>query len=233
MKLIPTNLDDSMFRKRRAELIERRLPARGIRDQRVLDAMAAIPRHLFVPAALSARAYEDRALPIGFAQTISQPFMVALMLEALALTGSERVLDVGTGSGYQAALLAALAREVVSVEVVQALAWSARDRLEQLGIMNVDVVIGNGSIGHKAGAPYDVIVVAAAAPGVPSALVDQLGDCGRLLLPIGTGNAQNLMLVSKSKTRTTTRKIADCTFVPLLGKQGFDSTEAAVGSSNE
>ena len=212
-------LDDSMYRMRRTELVERALRVRGIHDERVLEVMARVPRHLFVPPELEDHAYEDRALPIGFGQTISQPYMVAVMLETLRLTGSERVLDVGTGSGYQAALLSLLAREVVSVDVVPELAQSAHARLKELGFRGVEVVVGDGSLGHREGAPYDVIVVAAGTTDLPMPLIDQLADDGQLLIPVGPERIQELILVHKLGGRTATRKIADCAFVPLVTRQ--------------
>lgn len=214
----PIQLDDSTFRMRRTELVERGLRARGIRDERVIEVMARVPRHLFVPPDLTEHAYEDRALPIGFGQTISQPYMVAVMLETLCLSGTERVLDVGTGSGYQAALLSLLAREVVSVDVVPQLAASAHARLTELGFRGVEVVVADGSLGHREGAPYDTIVVAAAAVDLPIALIDQLADDGQLLIPVGAARIQELILVHKRGARTSTRKIADCSFVPLVSR---------------
>lgn len=215
----PITLDDSMFRMRRTELVERALRARGIRDERVLEVMSRVPRHLFVPPELAEHAYEDRALPIGFGQTISQPYMVAVMLETLGLSGTERVLDVGTGSGYQAALLSLLAREVVSLDVVPDLAASAQARLEELGFRNIEVLVGDGSAGHSEGAPYDAILVAAAAADLPIPLIDQLADDGQLLIPVGPEGIQELILVHKLGGRTAIRKIADCAFVPLVNRQ--------------
>lgn len=209
-------LDDSTFRMRRTDLVERALRGRGIRDERVLEVMARVPRHLFVPPELTEHAYEDRALPIGFGQTISQPYMVAVMLETLGLRGTERVLDVGTGSGYQAALLSLLAREVVSVDVIPQLASSAAAKFKELGFRGVEVVMAEGTLGYPAGAPYDAIVVAAAAVDLPIALIDQLTDDGQLLVPVGPARIQELILVHKLGTRTSTRKIADCSFVPLV-----------------
>lgn len=226
MKTFPTNLDDSVYRTRRSELVERALRRSGIRDERVLQAMAAVPRHLFVPPALIDHAYENRALGIGFEQTISQPLMVAILLEALRLEGTERVLDVGTGSGYQAALLACLAREVVSVDIIPALANRARSRLEQLGFANVEVAVGNGSVGYPRGAPYDAIVVAAAAPEVPSALVEQLAEGGTLVIPVGAGSVQTLTRVQKHNGEQVTRKLTDCSFVPLVGEAGFERSRS-------
>lgn len=218
MTSAPIALDDSTFRMRRTELVERGLRTRGIHDERVIEVMARVPRHLFLPADLAEQAYEDRALPIGHGQTISQPFMVAVMLETLGLNGTERVLDVGTGSGYQAALLSLLAREVVSVEIVPDLATSARARLKELGFRGIEVVVGDGSVGHREGAPYDAIIVAAAADDLPMRLIDQLADDGQLLIPVGPERVQELLLIQKLGGRTATRKIADCSFVPLVGR---------------
>lgn len=221
----PIKLDDSTQRMRRTELVGS-LGSHSISDRRVLDVMAAIPRHLFVPPALSEHAYENRALAIGFGQTISQPLMVALMLEAMHLEGTEHVLDVGTGSGYQAALLSRLARDVISVDVIPELVERSRSRLEQLGFDNVEVLVGDGSLGYPSGAPYDAIAVAAAAPKVPQALVDQLGEGGFLVIPIGDGGMQELVSIYKQAGQTTTHKIAECTFVPLVGEAGFSGADA-------
>lgn len=209
-------LDDSTFRMRRTDLVERGLRSRGVRDERVLEVMARVPRHLFVPPELSDHAYEDRALPIGYGQTISQPYMVAVMLETLGLKGTERVLDVGTGSGYQAALLSLLAHEVVSVDVIPELASSAGARLTELGFRGVEVLVADGSLGYPAGAPYDAILVAAAAVDLPIPLIEQLAEDGQLLVPVGAARIQELILVHRLGTRTSTRKIADCSFVPLV-----------------
>jgi protein-L-isoaspartate(D-aspartate) O-methyltransferase len=214
------HLDDSMQRMRRTGLVERELRGRGIRDDRVLDVMAAIPRHLFVPPDQVEHAYEDRALSIGFGQTISQPYMLALMLQAVEFSGTERVLDVGTGSGYQAALLSALAREVVSIEIVPELAASARSRLAELGFRNIEVIVGNGRVGYHQNAPYDVIIVAAATPELPTSLIEQLDDDGVLLVPVGSEQAQELLLVHRLGRRLTTRKVVDCAFVPFVQQSG-------------
>ena len=213
--------DDRRFRFQRELMVTRQLRGRGISDERVLRAMLALPRHRFVPPDLAHLAYEDNALPIGSGQTISQPYMVALMLEALELNGHERVLDVGTGSGYQAALLALLAREVYSVEIVPALASWARSALEVQGITNVKVALGNGSIGLPQAGPFDAIVVAAGAPEVPAALTAQLAEGGTLVIPVGGHAYQELVRVRKSHDTTTREGITTCSFVPLVGEQGW------------
>jgi protein-L-isoaspartate(D-aspartate) O-methyltransferase len=215
------NLDDSKQRMRRVDLVERALRQRGIRDERVLEAMAAVPRHLFVSPEQAEQAYEDRPLPIRGGQTISQPYMVAWMLQVLQLRGSERVLDVGTGSGYQAALLAALAQQVISVEVSPDLAQSAAQALALLGVTNVDVVIGDGSLGWHEAAPYDAIIVGAGAPRLPTPLVDQLAVGGTLVIPVGERHAQRLMRVRKRDEQVTHEALGECSFVPLVGRHGW------------
>jgi len=205
----------------RAEMVERQLRRRGITDERVLAAMTRVPRELFVPESLVARAYDDAALPIGHRQTISQPFVVAKICSLLALEGRERVLDVGTGSGYQAAVLAELAAEVVTIERIAALADDARARLAAAGYENVDVHVGDGSLGVPERAPFDGIAVAAAAPTVPPALYAQLADGGRLVLPRGSRWGQELVLVERGPDRPIERTSIPCRFVPLLGDEGF------------
>lgn len=197
------------------------LRRRGIRDERVLAAMAAVPRELFVPEELRAGADDDRALPIGFGQTISQPFMVATIAEALELRGGERVLDVGAGSGYQAAVLAELAAEVVAIERLPELAERARANLEAAGYGGVAVVVGDGSLGVPARAPFDAIAVAAAAPEIPEALVAQLAPGGRLAVPVGERRGQWLEVVVRGERGTERRRTVPCAFVPLVGVQGF------------
>ncbi len=202
--------------------IHDQLIARGIADARVLAAMRRVPRDVFVPEASRADAYADRALPIGSGQTISQPYMVAAMSEALRLTGGERVLDVGTGSGYQAAVLAELAREVITVERVPELAEAARSRLAALGYTNVDVIVGDGTLGVAEGAPFAGILVAAGAPRAPEALKAQLSPAGgRLVIPIGPPEQQWLTVIVRDGDRFVESTGTGCVFVPLIGVQGW------------
>ncbi len=205
----------------RREMVRCQLVARGILDARVLEAMAECPRHAFVPREVRERAYEDSPLPIGEGQTISQPYMVALLAESLALRGPEKVLDVGTGSGYQAAILARLAREVVSIERLPALASRARSLLAALGVVNVRVVEGDGSQGLPAEAPFQGVCVAAAAPEPPPALVHQLAEGGRLVVPVGFGPTQDLILVTREKGAVRRSVLCESVFVPLIGRGGF------------
>jgi len=206
---------------RRQAMVERQLRKRGIRDERVLAAMLSVPRHEFVPPELAGEAYDDRPLAIGHEQTISQPFMVAAMAEALQLSGSERVLEIGAGSGYQAAVLSLLAREVQTVETQEALAVSSRERLRRLGYDNVRVHVGDGTLGLADQAPFDAIVVTAAAPEIPPPLVTQLAEGGRLLLPVGTAEEQRLLRVEKRGGELSTRPLHHCRFVPLIGQYGW------------
>lgn len=208
---------------RRETMVLDQLTARNIRDSRVRAAMSTLPRHLFVRSQQAPWAYDDRALPIGFGQTISEPYIVALMLEMLELKGTERVLEVGTGSGYQAALLAMLAREVYSVEMVPALTSRARNTIEHLGFKNVKVVQGNGSIGLPAAAPFDAIVVTAAASEVPASLLSQLTQDGTLLIPVGDRSGQQLLRTRKRSGTISVDEIMHCAFAPLAGEQGWKS----------
>jgi protein-L-isoaspartate(D-aspartate) O-methyltransferase len=205
----------------RGRMVEHQLRRRGISDERVLRAMARVPRELFVPEDLRQYAYEDGALPIGHGQTISQPFIVATICALLGLDGHERVLDVGTGSGYQAAVLAELAAEVVTVERVPELAESARAALAEAGCERVDVRIGDGSLGIPERAPFAAIAVAAAAPSVPPALYSQLAEGGRLVVPRGSRSGQELVLVVRTADGPRERASLACRFVPLLGEEGF------------
>jgi protein-L-isoaspartate(D-aspartate) O-methyltransferase len=201
--------------------IDDQLVARGIHDARVLDAMRRVPRHRFVDIGALDLAYADRALPIGDGQTISQPYMVAAMTEALKLHGHERVLDVGTGSGYQAAILAELAREVVTIERLPELAEAARARLESLGYRTVTVVVGDGSVGFAESAPYDGILVAAASPRVPPSLKQQLTDGGRLVIPVGPPDQQRLTVVMRAADSFVETVQEGCVFVLLRGAEGW------------
>lgn len=202
----------------RARMVEKQLRARGILDARVLDAMGVVPREKFVPDALVSQAYEDCALPIGHGQTISQPYMVARSLEVAALRPDARVLEVGAGSGYQAALLGHLCTRVVAVELVQALALAASRRMAELGLVHVEIVHGDGTRGWPPRAPYDAILVAAGAPRVPDALVAQLAEGGRLVIPLGSSHVQTLTVLCKRGERIERAAHEACVFVPLLGE---------------
>lgn len=204
---------------RRRAMVVRQIRDRGIRDPRVLDAFERVPREAFVAPGDVERAYDDNPIPIGEGQTISQPYIVARTLEALQLEGRERVLDVGTGSGYAAALLSLLALEVVSIERIPALAEQARARLTLLGYP-VDVIVGDGTLGAPARAPFDAIAVAACAPSIPAALVAQLAPEGRMVIPVKDGDGQSLMLVSRRGADVEVRRLDQVRFVPLIGAQG-------------
>ena len=210
----------------RGDMVERQLRKRDIRSPRVLEAMNSVPRHLFVPSEHIGDAYADTPLPIGVGQTISQPFMVAAMADALLLAGSEKVLEIGAGSGYQAAVLSLLAREVIAIESQPSLAEAARARLSRLGYNNVRVETGDGSLGWPPDAPYDAILVTAAAPYVPPPLLEQLADGGRLVIPVGPAKQQELLRVIKREGRITRESLFACRFVPLLGRFGWPSSGA-------
>jgi protein-L-isoaspartate(D-aspartate) O-methyltransferase len=210
------------FEDARERMVTDQLAARGIRDQRVLDAMRRVLRHAFVPEESRALAYADRALPIGSGQTISQPLMVALMTEALLLTGTERVLEIGTGSGYQAAILAELAREVISIERRPELAETAHATLAALGCSNVQVIVGDGTIGYASAAPFDGILVGAGAPRVPESLKQQLSVTGgRLIIPIGPAEQQQLAVIVRDEKGFTQWLREACVFVPLVGAEAW------------
>jgi protein-L-isoaspartate(D-aspartate) O-methyltransferase len=208
-------------RARRESMVATQIVARGVRDPRIVAAMRDVPRHRFVPEAWRDGAYDDRPLPIGEGQTISQPYMVAIMSEALDVSPTHRVLEIGTGSGYQAAILGALAREVISIERHDALAAAARAVLGELGIANVEVVVGDGTEGYAAGAPYDRILVTAGAPVVPETLKHQLADAGRLIIPVGTSGFQHLVTIDRSGDTFMERTGVPCVFVPLVGRHGW------------
>lgn len=206
----------------RVQLVDT-LRQKGVRDLAVLHAIRQVPRHLFVPESVRHRAYDDAALPIGAGQTISQPYVQARYLELIGLTGRERVLEVGTGSGYQTALLAVLTETVFSVERLPALAASARTALESAGIRNATVLVGDGTLGWRPFAPYDAILVAAASPEIPEPLVEQLAPGGRMVIPLGDRDTQSLTLVRRdlaAGVQITT--LGDVRFVPLVGKHGFN-----------
>jgi protein-L-isoaspartate(D-aspartate) O-methyltransferase len=202
-------------------MVGAQLRGRDVDDERVLAAMERVPRELFVPEKLRDRAYDDAALPIGAGQTISQPYMVARICEALSLTGPERVLDVGTGSGYQAAVLAELAEEVDTIERIPQLAESARANLAAAGYARVNVHVGDGSRGLPERAPFDAIAVAAAAPELPRTLYDQLEPRGRLVVPVGRRGMQRLEVIVRSPEGPAVLRSVPCRFVPLLGEEGF------------
>ncbi|HEX5574313.1 MAG TPA: protein-L-isoaspartate(D-aspartate) O-methyltransferase [Gemmatimonadales bacterium] len=197
------------------------LQRKGVRDLAVLRAIRMVPRHLFVPESVRHRAYDDVALPIGSGQTISQPYVQARYLELIGLTGKEKVLEIGTGSGYQTALLGLLASMVFSVERVPPLAQSAKAALAGSGIRNVTVLVGDGTLGWRPFAPYDAILVSAASPEIPAPLVDQLALGGRMVIPLGDREAQTLTLVERVGDGIRTRTIGDVRFVPLVGEFGF------------
>jgi protein-L-isoaspartate(D-aspartate) O-methyltransferase len=204
----------------RARLVET-LQKKGIRDLAVLRAIRMVPRHLFVPESVRHRAYDDAALPIGSSQTISQPWVQARYLELLSLTGRERVLEIGTGSGYQTALLAMLCDAVFSVERITGLAQRARAALAAAGIRNVSVLVGDGTLGWRPFGPYDAILVAAASPEIPAPLLEQLAPGGRMVIPLGDRANQTLTLVRREGEQLRTTTVADVRFVPLLGEFGF------------
>ena len=207
----------------RLRMVEDQLRGRDIVDQRVLEAMERVPRELFVPEAERHRAYADAALPIGHDQTISQPYMVARIAEVLGLTGGEKVLDVGTGSGYQAAVLAELAGEVHTIERIPELAALARENLAAAGYENVQVHVGDGTLGLSDEAPFTAIAVAAAAPGMPERLYEQLEPRGRLAVPVGDRWGQRLEVIVRSPEGPAVVRSVPCRFVPLVGEQGFDA----------
>jgi protein-L-isoaspartate(D-aspartate) O-methyltransferase len=203
-----------------------RMQERGIRDLEVLRAFDLVPRHLFVPQAVAHRAYEDCALPIGFGQTASQPSLQALYMQLLEIGRNDKVLEVGTGSGFQTAVLAQLADRVYSVERIRELSTRSRDALDGLRISNVALLVGDGTIGWSRYAPYDAILVAAGGPEVPQPLMEQLAEGGRMLVPVGGRDTQRLVLVRREEGRFTQQEVLDCTFVPLLGRFGWADDRA-------
>jgi protein-L-isoaspartate(D-aspartate) O-methyltransferase len=215
-----TGIQSDRFALSRQKMVDVQLRARGIRDERVLAAMGKVPRHLFVGDEYQSSAYEDHPLLIGAGQTVSQPYIVAFMLEGLSFDGSETVLEIGTGSGYQTALLAELTRQVYSVERIESLATSAEATLQRLGYSNVNLIVGDGSRGLVEHAPFDAIVVSAAAPAIPQPLLEQLRPGGRMVIPVGPADAQELKLVRKQGERVVITNLEGCRFVPLIGQHG-------------
>ena len=205
----------------RARMVQEQIEARGVRDPRVLAAMRSVERHRFIPSEYAEHAYDDGPLPIGDSQTISQPYMVALTCEAAALSGSERVLEIGTGSGYQAAVLAHLTREVYSIECIEHLHQRARILLNAMGPANVHLILGDGSEAYAAAAPYDAIVVSAAMPHIPRVMLQQLAPAGRLVAPIGEDELQSLVRVSLNNGHWQEEYFGECRYVKMTGKYGF------------
>ncbi len=222
-KTMAAETQTDLFVAHRRSMVESQLRARGIRDERVLKAMLRVPRHEFVSAEYRDQAYEDHPIPIGEGQTLSQPYIVAIMLEAVTLDPSNAVLEVGTGSGYQTALLAELTRQVYSVERHASLARAAQATLAGLGYKNVEVFLGDGSHGLPERAPFDAIVVSAAAPQIPPPLFEQLREGGRMVIPVGPAHAQELQLVRKQADKPIITNLEGCRFVPLIGSQAYPS----------
>lgn len=214
-----------MFEEQRRQMVQEQLEARGIVEKRLLKAFLTVPRHEFVPSEMRSQAYGDHPLPIGAGQTISQPYIVALMVQLLRLQGHERVLEIGTGSGYQLAILGHLALEAYSVERLPQLAEQAVRRLERVGYLNVHVTVGDGSAGWPDHAPYDAIVVAAGAPNIPRPLVEQLVDGGRLAIPVGSVQVQTLTLIEKHGGMLQQQAVTSCVFVPMVGRYGWRPEE--------
>ncbi len=213
--------ETDLCRDEREEMVEFQIRARGVRDQRVLAAMRKIPRHLFVPKGFERAAYEDRPLPIGEGQTISQPYIVAVMTEQLELKPQDRVLEIGTGSGYQAALLVELAGTVISVERLRDLADRAQQNLARAGVTGVRVVVGDGTQGYSPEAPYNAIIVTAASPDIPGPLIEQLAEGGRLIAPVGPRDCQDLIKLVKREGRVEKIPLGGVCFVPLIGQFGW------------
>ena len=211
------------FPKARLKMVEEQIFSRGIKDAKLIAAMKKIPRHLFVEEALQNQAYNDHPLPIGEKQTISQPYMVALMTEALLLTGKEKVLEIGTGSGYQTAILAELSEKVFSIERIRPLALRARKLLYELGYFNVEIKIFDGTLGWMEESPFDVIVVTAGSPDIPQTLLDQLAIGGRLVIPVGDAFVQDLIRVNKTEEGVKKEDLGGCRFVKLIGKYGWEA----------
>ncbi|MDN7025034.1 protein-L-isoaspartate(D-aspartate) O-methyltransferase [Methanoculleus sp. FWC-SCC1] len=217
--------DADPYAELRNEMVERQIRARGISDPRVLAAMRKVPRHLFVPPAYERSAYQDSPLPIGEGQTISQPYIVAVMTELLELNPEDTVLEVGTGSGYQAAILAELAARVISIERLPSVAENARENLERVGVTNVEVTVGDGTKGYPAEAPYDGIIITAATPSIPEPLIDQLAEGGRLVAPTGAREFQELVRLVRRDGAVERTSFGGVCFVPLIGQYGWHGAE--------
>jgi protein-L-isoaspartate(D-aspartate) O-methyltransferase len=220
---------ESDFRARREQMVEQQLVSRGISDQRVLDAMRSVPRHRFVPQHLRYMAYSDGPLAIGEGQTISQPYIVALMTQLLRLGGKERVLEVGCGSGYQAAVLACLAKEVVSIERHASLAQVADQTLKESGYDNVQVLVGDGSLGAPVAGLFDAIIITAAAPAIPAALKEQTAVGGRIVAPVGNLGSQVLEVMERQRSKWRRERSISVMFVPLIGEHGWDEGDKSYG----
>ncbi len=211
------------FTSARKSMVDYQLRDRGIQDPNVLSAMEKVPRHLFVPEEFQEHAYEDHPLSIGYGQTISQPYMVGIMTELLELNKTDKVLEIGTGSGYQTAILAEIAEYVVSIERIKQLADDAENRLKNLGYTNIKIICGDGSRGYPPEAPYDAIIVTAGSPEVPESLKKQLNEGGRLVIPVGGTSLQVLLKITRMGNEYTIEKHTSCIFVPLIGSEGWKS----------
>ena len=211
------------FPKARLKMVEEQIASRGIKDDKLISAMKKIPRHLFVEEALQSQAYSDHPLPIGEKQTISQPYMVALMTEALLLTGKEKVLEIGTGSGYQTVILAELSEKVFSIERIRPLAIRARKLVYELGYFNVEIKIFDGTFGWMEESPFDGILVTAGSPDIPQPLIDQLTTGGRMVIPVGDAFVQDLFRVTKTEEGIKKEDLVVCRFVKLIGKYGWEA----------
>jgi protein-L-isoaspartate(D-aspartate) O-methyltransferase len=214
-------MEEDRYSSLRKNMVERQIAARGVKDPHVLEAMSRVPRHIFIPDELADRAYDDSPLPIGDGQTISQPYMVAWMTELLAVEKGNKVLEIGTGSGYQAAILCELAGEVLSIEKYPSLAREAEGRLRSLGYRNIRIRVGDGTLGWPEEAPFDGIMVTAGAPSVPQPLLEQLADGGRLVIPVGPSGMQMLNLIRRKGREYQASEEGSCVFVPLVGKLGW------------
>lgn len=209
------------FKKIRDLMVETQLITRGIKDRRMLDAMRRVPRHLFVDESIQYKAYDDMALPIGEGQTISQPYMVAIMTELLELKGNEKILEIGTGSGYQAVILAELSKEVYTIERVAVLVKRAEERFNFLGYGNIHVKVGDGTLGWPEESPFDRVIITAGTPKIPDPLIEQLSEGGIIIAPVGDRFSQQLIKVKKSKGRLSEEYHTPCIFVPLIGEYGW------------